>query len=98
MFIIFISFAVIGAIKFRQTKNVFIAVKSSCHSALLGTIIAILFGFTIDYVFSERMVNVLWNYPGFKEYGNPIAFTFFNAFDNASNHILIAPIMQSSWG
>ncbi len=98
MFVIFVSFAVISAIKVLQTGNLFIGIKSSFQSALLGTIIALLFGFSIDYVFSERRVSILQNYPGFKEYGNAKAFTFFNSFDNASNHILIAPVIAIIMG
>jgi len=44
------------------------------------------------------MVSILRNDPGFNEYSNPDAFTFFNAFDNASNHIIIAPIVSIIMG
>ena len=36
--------------------------------------------------------------PRFDEYSNPKAFTFFNAFDNASNHVIIAPIVSIIMG
>lgn len=44
------------------------------------------------------MVYVLKNYPGYNNYSNPIAFTFFNSFDNASNHVIIAPIVSIIMG
>lgn len=44
------------------------------------------------------MVQVLNNYPGFKNYENPKAFTVYNSFDNASNHVIIAPIVSIIMG
>lgn len=98
MFLIFISFSIISALKTLQTQNILKGIKSSFISALLGTIIALCFGFLIDYLFSDRMVYVLKNYPGYNDYSNPIAFTFFNSFDNASNHVIIAPIVSIIMG
>ena len=98
MFLIFISFSIISAFKTLQTQNILKGIKSSFISALLGTIIALCFGFLIDYVFSDRMVSVLKNYPGYNDYSNPKAFTFFNSFDNASNHVIIAPIVSLIMG
>jgi len=98
MFVIFVSFSIISAIKTLKTKNLIIGIKSSFISALFGTAIALCFGFLINYLFSDRMVYVLQNYPGFKEYYNPKAFTFFNTFDNASTHIIIAPIISILMG
>ncbi len=98
MFLIFTSFSIISAFKTLQTHSILKGIKSSFISALLGTIIALCFGFLIDYVFSDKMVSVLKNYPGYNDYSNPKAFTFFNSFDNASNHIIIAPIVSSIMG
>ncbi len=98
MFLIFISFSIISALKTVQTQNIFKGIKSSFVSALLGTIIALCFGFLIDYLFSDRMISVLKNYPGYNDYSNPKAFTFFNSFDNASNHVIIAPIVSLIMG
>jgi hypothetical protein len=44
------------------------------------------------------MVLVLKGYPGYTDFSNPRAFTFFNAFDNASNHVIIAPIISILMG
>lgn len=98
MFLIFISFSIISALKTLHTHNILKGIKSSFISALLGTIIALCFGFLIDYVFSDRLVSILKNYPGYNEYSNPRAFTFFNSFDNASNHVIIAPIISLIMG
>jgi hypothetical protein len=98
MFLIFISFAFISAIKTIKTESFMSGLKSSFVSALLGTIIALCFGFLINYLFPERMVFVLNGYPGYNEFTNPRAFTFFNAFDNASNHVIIAPIISILMG
>jgi len=98
MFIIFISFSIISAIKTSRTKIILKGIKSSFISALLGTLIALCFGFLINYLFPDKMVSILKNDPGFNEYSNPKAFTFFNAFDNASNHVIIAPIVSIIMG
>ena len=98
MFLIFISFSIISAIKTIKTESFKSGLKSSFVSALLGTIIALSFGFLINYLFPERMVLVLKGYPGYTDFSNPRAFTFFNAFDNASNHVIIAPIISILMG
>jgi len=98
MFFIFISFSIISALKTLQTHSILKGIKSSFVSAILGTIIALCFGFLIDYVFSDRMVYVLKNYPGYNDYSNPKAFIFFNSFDNASNHVIIAPVVSIIMG
>jgi len=98
MFLIFISFSIISAIKTIKTESFKSGLKSSFESALLGTIIALSFGFLINYLFPERMVLVLKGYPGYTVFSNPRAFTFFNAFDNASNHVIIAPIISIIMG
>jgi len=98
MFLIFISFSFISAIKTIKTESFISGLKSSFASALLGTTIALCFGFLINYIFPERMVLVLKGYPGYTDFSNPRAFTFFNAFDNASNHVIIAPIISILMG
>lgn len=98
MFLIFVSFSIISAIKTFKTQNILQGIKSSFLSALLGTLIALCFGFLIDFVFSERIVHALTGYPGFNTYDNPKAFTFYNSFDNASNHVIIAPIVSIIMG
>src|SRR5262249_49909049 len=86
MAIIFISFAMISAIKTWRTGSIVQGIKSSFISAVLGTAIALAYGFLIHFLFSDRMVSILKNYPGYNSFSNPKAFIFFNAFDNASNH------------
>ncbi len=98
MFLIFISFSIISAIRTLKTENIVDGLKSSLISALLGTIIALCFGFLINYVFSERMIYTLKGYPGYNDFANSKAFTFYNAFDNASNHVIIAPIISIIMG
>jgi hypothetical protein len=98
MFLIFISFSFISAIKTFKTNSFRSGLKSSFVSALLGTIIALCFGFLINYLFPERMAFVLKGYPGYNDFNSPLAFTFFNAFDNASNHIIIAPVISLFMG
>jgi hypothetical protein len=98
MFVIFISFSIISGVQTLKTGNITDGVKSSFASALSGTLIALCFGFLINYVFSERMVFTLKGYPGYNNFENPVAFTFYNAFDNASNHVIIAPVVSIIMG
>jgi hypothetical protein len=67
-------------------------------SSLLGTVVGLCIGFLINYVFSGRMIFTLKGYPGYNDFINPKAFIFYNAFDNASNHVIIAPIISIIMG
>jgi hypothetical protein len=98
MIAIFISFAVISAIKTFRTRNILMGLKSSFASALLGTLIALCFGFLICYLFQDKIIDILRGDRGYSDYSNPKAFTFFNAFDNASSHVIIAPIVSLLMG
>ncbi len=98
MFLIFISFSIISAITPTENYNLFKGIKSSFISALLGTIIALFFGYLICYLFPHRMVEILRNDSGFNDFTNSKAYTFYNAFDNASNHIIIVPIVSIIMG
>ena len=98
MFMIFISFSIISAIQTLKAENIINGLKSSLISAFLGTVIALCFGFLINFVFSERMIYTLKGYPGYNDFNNPKAFSFYNAFDNASNHVIIAPIISLIMG
>ena len=84
--------------KTLKTENIMNGLKSSLISALLGTVIALCFGFLINFIFSERMIVTLKGYPGYNDFNNPKAFSFYNAFDSASNHVLIAPIISLIMG
>lgn len=98
MIAIFISFALISAIKTFRTRNILMGLKSSFASALSGTVIALCFGFLICYLFQNKMTNILRGDRGYSEYSNPKAFIFFNAFDNASAHVIIAPVVSLLMG
>jgi len=94
MALIFGSFSLISAIRTWKTGKIVQGIKSSFISAVLGTAIALSYGFLIHFLFSARMVSILKNYPGYDSFSDPKAFIFFNAFENASNHILVAPVIS----
>ena len=98
MFIIFVSFSVISGITASKKYTLLNGIKSSFTSALLGAIIALCFGFLICYLFPGRLLEILKYDPGFNNFTNPKAFIFYNAFDNASNHIIIVPIVSIIMG
>jgi hypothetical protein len=94
MFLIFVSFLIISAIKTIRTDNIYKGVQSSFISSLLGTAIALCSGFLICYLFPGRMADILKWDRGFNDFNNPGAFAFFNAFDNASSHIIMVPVVS----
>jgi len=98
MGVIFVAFSVISFLKTIRTDNLSKGLKSVFISAILGTIIALCYGFLIDYIFRDRMVFVLKNYPGYNDYTDPVAFIFFNSFDNASNHVVVVPVVSFIMG
>lgn len=98
MFIIFFAFARISSVKTRQTHDIFEGIKSSFLSAILGTTIALCFGFLINYIFADHSAYLLQSYPGSGSFSDPHAFTFFNAFNNASSHVIIAPVIAIIMG
>jgi hypothetical protein len=98
MAVIFICFSIIGAVKTSKTKSFSEGVKASFTSALTGTLIAICFGFLICYLFEHRMINILKDDPGHENFSNPKWFIFFNAFDNASNHLVVVPVVSIIMG
>ena len=98
MALIFISFSIISAIKTIYSGDFYKGLKSSFISAILGTIIALCFGFLIDFIFRNKMVFTLKNYPGYGEYSKPMAFVYFNSFDNAANHVIVAPTVSIFMG
>lgn len=98
MIAIFISFAVISTLKTFRTRNILMGLKSSFANALLGTLIALCYGFLICYLFQDKMIDILRGDLGYSDYRNPKVFTFFNAFDNASSHVIIAPFVSLIMG
>ncbi len=98
MVIIFITFGVISWYKTKQTNSIFAGIKSSFVSALLGTVIALCFGFLINSLFSEKMLYILQDNSGFKNYKNPKAYIFFHAFDNAFTHVIMGPFFSLVFG
>ena len=98
MAIIFVSFSIISGVKTHETQKIIYGIKSSLISALLGTLIAINFGFAIDFIFLNKITNGLQGYPGFNTFDSPEAFTFYNSFDNALSHLIIAPLISIIMG
>lgn len=98
MVAIFLCFAIISGVKTYRSGNILLGLKSSFTSALSGTLIALCFGFLICYVFEEKMLGILQDDRGYSDFSNPKEFVFFNAFDNASSHVIIAPVVSLLMG
>lgn len=93
-YLIYIEFAIISFIQTTRTNNIYKGVKSSLASALLGIMITVCAGFLICYFFTDRMLYILAGHPKLHAYGTAEAFMFFNTFQNASNVMIIGPLIS----
>ncbi len=98
MFILFISFSIIGGLSTLKNGNFLTGLKNSFGSALPGTLIAVGFGFLIVFLFPVHMGAILKGYPGYEEFKNPVAFAFSLTFGNASDHMIQVPLIAGITG
>src|SRR5262249_30035095 len=82
----------------QKTTRLSLGILASLWSALLGVLIVILFGFLVNFLFLQRLEHLLFSDYLTSGMSDPQAFTFFNAFDSASSHLLEAPILASICG
>lgn len=98
MLLIFLCFGGAGASGTHKTHHFSLGVLASLWSALLGVLIALLFGFLVNFVFLQRLEHLLFSDYLSSGMRDPQAFTFFNAFDSASSHLIEAPILAGICG
>ncbi len=98
MFLIFLLFGGAGAYGTYKTGQVRLGVLASIWSAMLGVLIVILVGFALCFLFMQRLEYILASDYAHSGMGSPQAFTFFSALDNASTHLLEAPILAAIFG
>ena len=98
MALIFLCFGIAGASGMRKTSRFSLGILASLWSALLGVLIVLLFGFLMSFLFPQRLEHLLVSDYLSSGMRDPQAFTFFNAFDSASSHLLEAPIFAGICG
>ena len=98
MFFIFLLFAGAGTYGTYKTGQFRLGLLASIWSAMLGVLIVVLVGFTLSFLFMQRMEYILASDYLQSGMSNRQAFTFFNALDSASTHLLEAPILATVFG
>lgn len=98
MFFIFLLFAGAGTYGTYKTDQFRLGLLASIWSAMLGVLIVVLVGFTLNFLFMQRMEHILVSDYLRSGMSSPQAFTFFNALDSASTHLLEAPILAAVFG
>ena len=98
MALIFLCFGFAGASGTHKTSRLSLGILASLWSALLGVLIVLLFGFLLNFLFLQRLEHLLVSDYLSSGMSDPQAFTFFNAFDSASSHLIEAPILAGICG
>jgi hypothetical protein len=100
MFIIFILFVLAGWRGARDSGEVRLGLFAAIWSAVIGVLIALIFGLVINFIFLHRLEqNLLTS----AEYARSTihdlgTFTFWNTLDSASSHLFEAPIIAAVMG
>ena len=98
MLLIFLLFGIAGARGTQKTRQLHLGMLASLWSSLVGVLIALLFGFTVNFFFTQRLEHILSSDYISSGMSDPQAFTFFNTLDSASSHLVEAPIIAGVCG
>jgi len=98
MMLIFLLFGIAGARGTQKTRQLPLGILASLWSALVGVLIALLFGFTVNFFFTQRLEHILSSDYISSGMSDPQAFAFFNTLDSASSHLVEAPIIAGVCG
>ena len=95
MLLIFLIFACAGWHGTEQSSQLSLGILASVWSAMIGVVIALLFGFTINFLFTQRLEQNLQASAEYLRSGSHDleTFTFWNTLDSASSHLLEGPII-----
>jgi hypothetical protein len=95
MLLIFLIFAFAGWHGTKQSSQVSLGILASVWSSMIGVVIALLFGFTINFLLTQRLEQNLQASAEYLRSGSHDleTFTFWNTLDSASSHLLEAPII-----
>lgn len=98
MALIFFLFGLSGARGIQKTGQLHLGVLSGVWSAMIGVMIAVFFGFVMNFFFMQRLEHILYADYASSGMNDPRAFTFFNSLDSAFSHLLEAPILAVVFG
>ncbi len=98
MGLIFLLFVLAGARGTQRTGQFLLGSLTSIWSAMLGVLIAVLFGFAVNFFFIQRLEHILASDYVSSGMRDIRAFTFFNSLDSASSHLLEGPILAAVLG
>jgi hypothetical protein len=95
MLFIFLIFAYAGWHDTNESSQLSLGIFTSVWSSMIGVVIALLFGFTINFLFTQRLEQNLQASAEYLRSGSHDleTFTFWNTLDSASSHLLEAPII-----
>lgn len=100
MGLLFFLFGVAGFVGTRQARTLLAGLLASVWCAMGGILLTVLFGFSVSYLFADRFSSLLASDMLRSRSGltDIHAFTAYNTFDSASNHLLEGPILALLFG
>jgi hypothetical protein len=100
MLLILLVFAYVGWHGTMESHQLSFGILTSIWSAMIGVVIALLFGFLINFLFAHRLEQNLQFSGEYLRSGSHDleTFTFWNTLDSASSHLLEAPILAIVFG
>ncbi len=98
MGLIFLAFAGAGVVGTRLTGHWLLGVLCSVWSAILGVLIALLFGMTVNVLFLQRLEAISAADYAKSGMRDPAASAFFGTLDTASTHLFEAPMYAVIFG
>ncbi len=98
MALIFLLFGCAGFYGTQKTGKVRFGMLTSVWCAMISVVIVVIFGFAINFFFTQRLEYILASDYASSGIADPRAFTFYNTLDSASSHLLEAPILASVFG
>lgn len=100
MLLIFLIFASAGWHGTHESRHLSLGIFTSVWSAMIGVVIALLFGFAINFLFTQRLEQNLQASAEYLRSGSRDleTFTFWNTLDSAFSHLLEAPIIAVVFG
>jgi hypothetical protein len=95
MLFIFLVFAYAGWYGTRESNQLPLGILTSIWSAMIGVVIVLLFGFLINFLFTQRLEQNLQASAEYLRSGSHDleTFTFWNTLDSASSHLFEVPII-----
>jgi hypothetical protein len=100
MLLIFLVFAYAGWYGTKESSQLPLGILTSIWSGMIGVLIALLFGFLINFLFTQRLEQNLHASAEYLRSGSHDleTFTFWNTLDSASSHLLEVPIIAMVLG